>query len=243
MSERDNALSLDHAAPSLRLAVSKEGQSCYIDPEKGNDDQSSDGSQASPFKSLAYAYMHNIDNPTPRYLLTHVQNPIPAEEGTSDNVVWKEPTKSAIKKAQQALDRYRVKREKQREAENLQQENREKALEAAAGILVLEDSSLPAAIRMRICDKDIELGKRIKVCGRIHRLRVQKQATFITLTDGYGQLQCILETGNLTKSRDALLFAQGTSLELSGQLKKVPPPQFAPDSRELLVDYYKVWIH
>jgi asparaginyl-tRNA synthetase len=156
-----------------------------------------------------------------------------------------EPAKSAIKKAQGALDRHRAKQEKQgkqREAEAVQQEHREKALKAAAGIQIVEDSSLPAATRIKLYDKDIDLGKRVRVCGRIHRLRVQKEATFITLTDGYGLLQCILEAGDLTKSRDALLFARGTSLELFGKLKKVPPGHIAPDDRELLVDYYKVYI-
>ena len=67
----------------------------------------------------------------------------------------------------------------------------------------------------------------------------QKQATFLTLIDGYGHLQCVL-SGNLTKTYDALTFAQGTSLILYGELKKVMEGQTAPDSRELHVDYYEV---
>jgi len=37
-------------------------------PRDGKDDQSFDGSKARPFKSLAYAYIRNIDKPSPRYL-------------------------------------------------------------------------------------------------------------------------------------------------------------------------------
>jgi len=241
MSEQDNSSSLDHAIESLSIVAPQQTQSCFIDPENGKDDQSFDGSKARPFKSLAYAYTRNIDKPTPRYL-ARVQNANPGDANMVDNVLWKEPTKSAIKKAQAALDRYRAKLVKQREDEAIQQERREKALEAAARIQVVEDSTLPAAMRIRLCDKDIDLGRRVRVCGRIHRLRVQKVATFITLSDGYGYLQCILEAGSLTKSRDALLFTQGTSLELFGKLEKVPPGNFAPNDRELLVDYYKVYI-
>src|SRR5436305_1691584 len=79
--------------------------------------------------------------------------------------------------------------------------------------------SLPKAIKITIGNKNVELGEgtskgtRVKVCGRIHRLRPQKQATFITLVDGHGHLQCVL-SGDLTKTYDALTFAQGTSLAL-----------------------------
>jgi asparaginyl-tRNA synthetase len=59
------------------------------------------------------------------------------------------------------------------------------------------------------------------------------------LIDGYGHLQCILQ-GELTKTYDALTFAQGTSLALFGEMRKVPTGQSAPDNRELHVDYYKV---
>jgi asparaginyl-tRNA synthetase len=241
MSEHDNSSSLDHATETFSLVAPQQTLWCYIDPETGNDDQSSDGSKARPFKSLVYAYIHNIDKPTPRYL-ARVQNATPGDADPVSNVLWKEPAKSAIKKAQGALDRHRAKQGKQQEAEAIKQQRREEALEAAASIKVVEDASLPVAMRIRLCDKDIDLGKRVRVCGRIHRLRVQKQATFITLTDGYGHLQCILEAGDLTKSRDALLFTQGTSLELFGNLKKVPPGNFAPGGRELLIDYYKVYI-
>src|SRR5277367_1857871 len=98
---------------------------------------------------------------------------------------------------------------------------------------------------MTIRDKNVQLGEgdtkvpRVKVSGRIHRLRQQKQATFITLVDGYGHLQCVL-SGDLTKTYDALTFAQGTSLTLFGEMRKVLAGQSAPDNRELHVDYYKV---
>lgn len=64
--------------------------------------------------------------------------------------------------------------------------------------------------------------------------------TFITLTDGYGYLQCIIPAGPLLQTYDALTFARSASLVLYGEMKKAPPAAKTPDDRELHVDYYEV---
>lgn len=218
---------------------------CYVDAKRGADDQSTDGSDIRPFKTLAYAYIQNIDTPTKRYL---VSAPDDSPE-SSAQPVWKEPTKTAVKKAQGVLNKHKEKLEKQHAIEEEQQKQRLETLQQAKSIIVKEDSSLPIAVKITIGNKNVELGNgekkgtRVKVCGRIHRLRVQKHATFITLVDGYGQLQCILAAGNLTKSYDALLFAQGTSIAMYGEMRTVPEGHNSPDGRELWVDYYKVIGH
>jgi len=215
---------------------------CYIDGEGGADEPTVDGTSTRPYKTLAYAYLQNVDKLT-KYYLVRTRD---TNEHTSGQVVWEKPSKSAIKKAEGALEKFKKKLEKQQFVKDEQQRQHLQALEQAKGVVVKEDPSLPKPIRITIGRKDVELGDkdkkgaRVKVYGRIHRLRPQKHATFITLTDGYGHLQCILEAGNLTKSRDALLFAQGTSLAMYGEMKKVPPGHSAPDDRELLVDYYEV---
>ncbi|POS87760.1 putative Asparaginyl-tRNA synthetase [Erysiphe pulchra] len=166
----------------------------------------------------------------------------------TDRLKWKEPAKSALKKAQNALEAHKKKLLKQQQiaAQEAEKEAARLAnLEDAAKIILEEDPSLPEALKIKISNKDVKLGEgdikgtRVKVSGRIHRLRVQKQATFLTLIDGYGHLQCIL-VGNLTKTYDALTFAQGTALTLFGEMRKVPSGQSAPDDRELHVDHYKV---
>lgn len=171
-----------------------------------------------------------------------------ADGDPSERLVWKDPAKAAIKKAQNALDAHKKKFVKQQQmaaAEKEKDDARLKTLEDSKKIVLTEDASLPPAVKIKIMRKDIELGEgekkgtRVKVSGRIHRLREQKQATFITLVDGYGHLQCILQ-GDLTKTYDALTFAQGTSLTLYGEMRKVLAGQSAPDDRELHVDYYKV---
>ncbi|KAI1001690.1 Asparagine--tRNA ligase, cytoplasmic [Podosphaera aphanis] len=221
----------------------------YVDTDAGLDDETVTGDETRPYKSLAYAYIQKggAQNKTYRTRAS-VTAPLGAGEDPSQRLSWKEPAKSAVKKAQGALDAHKKKILKQQQAVALEAE-REAArlanLEEAKKIIIQEDSSLPKAFKIVIGDKNVELGDgdskgtRVEVSGRIHRLRDQKQATFLTLIDGYGHLQCVL-VGKLTKTYDALMFAQGTSLVLFGEMRKVPPGQSAPDDRELHVDYFRV---
>ncbi|KFY14501.1 hypothetical protein V492_02582 [Pseudogymnoascus sp. VKM F-4246] len=221
----------------------------YVDLDAGKDEESADGSEGKPYKSLGYAFVQHGGAETKKYLQrASVTGAVSADGDPSERLAWKEPAKSAVKKAQNALDQHKKKLVKQEQiaaAEAEKEKQRLNNLEDAKKIVLTEDASLPKAVRKTTGDKDIKLGQgdvkgeRVKICGRIHRLRQQKQATFITLIDGYGHLQCVL-TGDLTKTYDALTFAQGTSLALFGEMKKLPDGATAPDGRELQVDYYKV---
>lgn len=231
------------------LADRVKPQAVYIDTDTGVDEESTPGSESKPYKSLAYAYIQHGGTDGTSYLSrASTTGPVSADGDPAERLVWKEPAKSAAKKAQGALDAHKKKIQRQQQAAAQEEEKakaRQKHLEEAKRIVLTEDASLPAAVKIRIGNKNVKLGEgdvkgvRVKVSGRIHRLRQQKQATFITLIDGYGHLQCVL-TGDLTKTYDALMFAQGTSLTLYGEMRKVPEGQSAPDSRELIVDYYKV---
>jgi asparaginyl-tRNA synthetase len=222
----------------------------YVDTDVGIDDESQLGTESKPYKTLAFAYIQQGGSESKTYLSrASTTGPVSVNGDPAERLVWKDPAKAAIKKAQGALDAHKKKLLKQQH-QAAQEEEKEKArlkhLEEAKKIVLEENPSLPKAVKVTIADKDVELGEgdikgtRVKVSGRIHRLRQQKQATFITLIDGYGHLQCVL-SGNLTKTYDALTFAQGTSLTLFGEMRKVLAGQSAPDNRELHVDYYKVW--
>jgi asparaginyl-tRNA synthetase len=221
----------------------------YVDTDVGKDDETADGSEAKPYKSLGYAFIQQNGTDNKSYSQrASVTGPVSADGDPAERLAWKEPAKSAVKKAQNALDQHKKKLAKQEQvaaAEAEKEHQRLKNLEDAKKIVLTEDPSLPKAVRITTGNKDAKLGEgdikgdRVKVCGRIHRLRPQKQATFVTLVDGYGHLQCVL-TGDLTKTYDALTFAQGTSIALFGELRKVPEGATAPDGRELQVDYYKV---
>ncbi|KAI1399588.1 asparaginyl-tRNA synthetase [Hypoxylon fuscum] len=237
------------AVEELAQRVKNDGKS-FVDTDAGKDDETADGTEFKPFKTLAYAYIQNFEKPTPTYQIrASVTGPLGPDEDPSVRLLWKEPAKSAVKKAQSALDAHKKKVQRQQQAAAAEEElkkQKQQNLEAAKKVVIKQDESLPKPVRIKIGRKDIELGNgdnkgtRVKVFGRIHRLRVQKQATFITLVDGYGQLQCILAAGDLTKTYDALTFAQGTSLALYGEMREVPVGQKAPDDRELHVDYYEV---
>ncbi|KAK2625996.1 hypothetical protein QTJ16_004258 [Diplocarpon rosae] len=231
------------------LATRVKMDTIYVDTDIGTDDQTATGDELKPYKSLAYAYIQHAGSEGGKYQSrASLTGPVSADGDPAERLVWKEPAKAAVKKAQGALDAYKKKLLKQQQA-SAQEEEKEKArlktLEDAKKIVISEDPSLPKAVKIKISDKNIESGEgeikgtRVKVSGRIHRLRQQKQATFITLIDGYGHLQCVL-SGNLTKTYDALTLAQGTSLTLFGEMRKVLAGQTAPDGRELHVDYFKV---
>jgi asparaginyl-tRNA synthetase len=234
----------------IRSAEKDDSPKIYVDTDVGADDETADGSEQKPYQSLSYAYIqHQLTNDKTSYLLRASKTgAVSADGDPSERLAWKEPAKSAIKKAQNALDAHKKKLAKQAEVaakEAEKEKARLKNLEDAKKIVLKEDASLPKAVKIAIGNKDVALGEgetkgtRVKVYGRIHRLRPQKQATFITLIDGGGHLQCVL-TGDLTKTYDALTFAQGTSLLLFGEMRKVMAGQSAPDSRELHVDYYEV---
>jgi asparaginyl-tRNA synthetase len=225
----------------------------YIDTDAGVDEETATGSESQPYKSLAYAYIQHGGAEGKTYQSrASTTGPVSVDGDPAERLVWKDPAKAAVKKAQGALDAHKKKALKQQQ-QAAQEEEKEKArlktLDDAKKITLTEDQSLPKATKITIRQKDITLGEgdvkgtRVKVSGRIHRLRQQKQATFLTLVDGYGHLQCVLSAGDLTKTYDALTFAQGTSLTMYGEMKKVPSGQQAPDNRELHVDYYKVIGH
>ncbi|PMD19430.1 putative Asparaginyl-tRNA synthetase, cytoplasmic [Hyaloscypha hepaticicola] len=231
------------------LAERVKSTTIYVDTDVGLDEESQPGTESKPYKSLAFAYIQQGGSEGKNYLSrASTTGPVSADGDPAERLIWKDPAKAAVKKAQSALDAHKKKLLKQQQ-QAAQEAEKEKArlqhLEEAKKIVLKEDPALPKAVKVTIGDKNVELGEgdvkgtRVKVSGRIHRLRQQKQATFLTLIDGYGHLQCVL-SGDLTKTYDALTFAQGTSLTLFGEMRKVLAGQSAPDNRELHVDYYKV---
>ncbi|KAG9710559.1 asparaginyl-tRNA synthetase, partial [Aureobasidium melanogenum] len=209
----------------------------YIDEEKGIDAESATGSEQAPYKSVQYAFLQHADN-------AQYQVRKSAEEPE-----WKPAAKAALKKAANYADAQKKKAAKEKDlAIRLQkeEEDRQKVLEEAKKIEINEDPSLPAAMKMKLDNKKVQLrgngvekGTRVRVFGRVHRYRQQKGLVFITLRDGYGFMQCILQ-GDLAKSYDAITLQRESSMEIVGELAQVPEGAHAPDNRELHADYFKV---
>ncbi|MCJ1453014.1 hypothetical protein MMC28_003359 [Mycoblastus sanguinarius] len=238
-------------------------KSIYVDEDVGKDDSSADGSEISPYKSLLFAHIRHPPAQTdgPQYFARRSETGQVSEDGDPEaRKEWKPATKSALKKATNLYEQHKRKLAKVDELairEKQEQEKRQVALQEAMKVRILEDPKLPKAFKLRLNEKDSELvklrkgtseedvdygagrGSRVRVTGRVHRLRTQKDVIFITLQDGYGFLQCVL-TGDLTKTHDALTLTLETSMEIYGEMWEVPPKQHAPDDRELHADYYEV---
>jgi asparaginyl-tRNA synthetase len=106
----------------------------------------------------------------------------------------------------------------------------------------IDKDPLPAARSIKIKEalQARTSGERVSISGWVHRLRHQgKSMTFITLRDGSGFLQAILQ-GPLAKCRQAQDLTLESSVTLCGYIKPVPEGQNAPGGHELHGDNWSV---
>ncbi|RAL05103.1 asparagine--tRNA ligase DED81 [Aspergillus ibericus CBS 121593] len=228
--------------------------SIYIDEDVGRDDSTANGTESAPYKTLIHAFMQHPPTDGNQYLTRKSQTE-PTGEGAdpASKLEWKPATKSAVKKATNLYEQRKRKAAKEQELairEKQEAEKRQAVLEEAKKVVIKENTSLPKPVKIRLDETDpavIKLGSpesetpgtRVRVVGRVHRLRAQKDVMFLTLTDGYGYLQCVL-TGDLVKTYDAMTLTLETSMALHGEMRAVPPKQHAPNDRELHVDFYTI---
>lgn len=212
----------------------------YIDEETGRDDESGVGTPTAPYKTLLYAMkLHPPE--TSKYV-----SRLKGADGPGE---FKPASDSAMKKAKKLYDQHKRKEAKNAELEIKAREEemrRLKVLDEAKNVLIEEDKSLPEAKRIRLdiiegvtLGSGSSKGTRVKVLGRVHRFRQQKDVIFITLKDGYGKMQVVF-AGNLIKTYAAMTLTQETSLEIKGELRQLPAGAEAPLGRELHADFFRV---
>ena len=131
----------------------------------------------------------------------------PDSEAAKSGQLYVEVAKSQLKKMtklwQQEVRKSAEKAKKEAEAAEAQA----KRAEEAKKITVEEDKTLPQAQRIRICQGEQHREQRVKVYGWVHRLRRQGKALmFITLRDGSGFLQCVLN-GTMCQTYDAIMLS------------------------------------
>lgn len=148
---------------------------------------------------------------------------------------------SGVKKAKKLYDL--AQKKKQKAAENASQEAEraaqdQKKLEESKKITLAPPEGVPAPKRIKIASGVQNRDTRVKVCGWVHRLRVQKDRMFLVLRDGTGFLQCVLQ-GRLTQTYDALTLTLESSVEMYGVIQALPEGKTAPDNHEMLVDYWE----
>ncbi len=223
----------------------------YIDEDVGHDTSEQTGDQELPYKSLGYAVLTRGEEAK---FLTRKSVTGEVAEGAdaTSRLEWKPVAKAAMKKAVNYAKAQKKKAEKEQEQLAMRMKGeaaRNKVLEEAKKIVLEEDKSLPQAVKIKLDDTDpkkITLGDgkdtkgtRVRVFGRVHRERRQKDVMFLTLRDGYGQMQVIF-TGNLAKTYDALTLTRESSMEILGELRQIPEGAHAPNNRELHADYYEI---
>ncbi|KAI5307500.1 hypothetical protein KEM55_008136 [Ascosphaera atra] len=223
--------------------------SYYIDEDVGIDEPIATGTEATPYKTLLYALQqHHESAPDAEYFTRKsVTGPLAEGEDESARLTYKPAAKAAKKKALNLYEQRKRKAAKEIEIairEKQEAEKRQAVLEEAKKVVIKEDASLPAPQRIKL-DESVkagtpdEKGARVRVFGRVHRLRSQKGVIFVTLYDGYGYLQCVF-TGDLVKTYDAMTLTLETSLELKGEMRALPEGAHAPGNRELHVDFFTV---
>ncbi|XP_039479755.1 asparagine--tRNA ligase, cytoplasmic [Drosophila santomea] len=200
--------------------------------EKKGSDESGDGSESKPFKTILQAMRHAGKEPFPT-IYVDSKDPNAVEP-------FEPAAKSQLKKIQKLFVResHKNAEKQQREAEDA--EKRQQNLEDARKVKISEDPSLPLARKIRIVEGTANRDSRVKIYGWVHRLRRQgKSLIFITLRDGTGFLQCVLND-QLCQTYDALTLSTESSVVLFGTLKLVPEGKTAPGGHELNVDYWEL---
>ncbi|KAL9617450.1 MAG: hypothetical protein Q9160_007762 [Pyrenula sp. 1 TL-2023] len=226
--------------------------SVYIDEDVGRDDDSGTGTESTPFKTLLRAMIQHDPKDSPKYLTRKSQTGPVSEDGDpAGRLEWKPPTKSSLKKATGLLEQHKKKAQKAKDLavrEKEDSDKRQKVLEEAKKVVVREDASLPKPVKVRLDETDPKIvklregdtpGTRVRVVGRVHRLRAQKDIIFVWLYDGYGVLQCVF-SGQHVRTYAIMTLTLETSLFIHGEMRPVPPSQHAPLDRELHVDYFEI---
>lgn len=225
----------------------------HIDEDVGRDDESALGTESAPYKTLLHAMVkHAASGGNISYVTRKSQSGPVSEDGDpAARLEWKTATKSAMKKATNLYDQHLRKQAKAADLalrERQEAEKRQQVLAQAKGVIIKEDMSLPKPVRIRLDETDPSVvrlrqgdkpGTRVRVLGRIHRLRQQKDVIFLTLADGYGLLQCVF-TGDLIRTYAALTLTLESSLSIHGEMRPVPPQQRAPLDRELHADFFSI---
>ncbi|XP_034938975.1 asparagine--tRNA ligase, cytoplasmic [Chelonus insularis] len=198
--------------------------------EKNGSDETGDGTEAKPFKTILQAMRFAGKEPFPTIY----------QDSKESDKKYEPAAKSQLKKIQKIWVREQFKNEEKQKKLMADDEKRAKNLDEAKSIMIEEDKSLPEAKRIKIKDTTEYRDQRVKLFGWVHRLRRQGKALmFITLRDGTGFLQCVLND-KLCQTYDALVLNTEASVELYGTLRIVPEGKTAPGGHELLVDYWRL---
>ncbi|XP_014274349.1 asparagine--tRNA ligase, cytoplasmic [Halyomorpha halys] len=195
--------------------------------EKYGSDDNGDGTEAKPFKTILKAMKNHGKQPFP---IIYVDS---KEEGKK----FEPASKTQLKKIQKIFIRDSYKSEK---SSAQSEKNESEILEEAKKIIIQEDKSLPKSQLIKISSSTQKRNSRVKIFGWVHRLRKQgKSLMFVTLRDGTGFLQCVLND-KLCQTYNALILSTESSVAFYGIIKELPEGKSAPGGHEMQVDYWEL---
>lgn len=178
---------LTKAAATLGLSDSK----AYVDEANGSD-EAGDGSEQAPYKTVLGAYIARSSIDVQCLVLKQAEGETPAE--------WLPATSSSVKRSKKNYDGHLKKQAKASqaaEAAKAKVDEGRKHLEASKQIVLDETPGEAKRIKIRqgVDNRDVK----VRLFGWVHRLRQQKDLTFLVLRDGTGYLQCVL-SGKLVRN-------------------------------------------
>ena len=210
-------------------------EAIYTSEIRGSD-ESGEGTYKVPYKTILQAMRRFGKEPFPVIYQDAKPDSEAAKAGQKYEVVAKSQLKKMTKLWQQEVRKAAERAKKEAEAA----EATAKKAEEAKKITISEDKSLPEAKRVRISQGGEFRSQRVKVFGWVHRLRRQGKALmFITLRDGTGYLQCVLN-GEMCQTYDAIMLTTEATVCIYGTLAEVPEGKTAPGGHELNADYWEL---
>ncbi|XP_077291345.1 asparagine--tRNA ligase [Arctopsyche grandis] len=201
----------------------------YTSDTRG-DDSTGDGTKENPLKTVLQAMRKAGKEPFPTIYTDD------KEDGTKYEVASKSQLKKQhkiwVREQHQANDK--AKKEEKNTEKHIQN------IEDAKKIVIVQDPSLPEAKLIKIKDGENSRDVRVRIFGWVHRLRRQGKALmFMSLRDGTGFLQCVLQD-KLCQCIDAVTLTTESTVQLFGKLVPVPEGKSAPGGHELIVDFWEV---
>jgi len=208
--------------------MSADTKSDIYTSEKYGSDETGDGTESAPFKTILQAMRKAGSEPFP---VIYVDG---------KDTKFEPASKSQLKKIAKIWTRENYKNDDKTKREEEDAAKREKNFEDAKKITIKEDETLEKAQLIKINAGKEFRDKRVKIFGWVHRLRRQgKNLMFITLRDGTGFLQCVLND-LLCQTYNALVLSTESSVCLYGVIKALPEGKTAPGGHEMQVDYWEL---
>jgi len=201
----------------------------FVSDKLGND-QDGDGTKGAPFKTVLQAMRSVGSEPFPPIMVDR-------KDGETG---FEAIAKAQLKKMTKLFGQEKRKLEEQKKREEEKAIQQAKNLEEAKSIVIEEDKSLPAPVKIKIKDGETHREQRVKIHGWVHRIRQQgKNLMFLVLRDGTGFLQSVL-SDKLCQCYNAVRLTTESTVTLYGTLKEVPEGKSAPGGHELIVDFWEV---